>query len=222
MQRHRRLLVSAALLTPLFVVGTVAAIDAGTTTNTTTTPSSNETKTLSTEEKQALTQRVTQRKDAMKTKLAAAEQQKIQSKCKSAQGVIAPLANGLETAHSKREQAYGGVIARLAMLLNKLKAQNVDTTKLQSEIDALKAQYAQYQADMTTYKQAVTDLKSMDCASDPAGFKASLDSARAALAKVQTDAAGIKLYVKDTVKPTLQTLRNQLGGSATENTGSNQ
>ena len=218
MQRHRKLLVSAALLTPLFVVGTVAALETSTTTTTkSSTQSSAETTTLSTEEKQALTQRLTQRKDALKTKLAAAEQQRIQTKCKNAQGVIAPLANGIETAHTKREEVYGGVIARLATLVGKLKAQNVDTTKLQSEIDALKTQYTQYQTDMTAYKQAVTDLKSMDCVSDPAGFKASLDAARTALAKVQTDAAGIKTYVKETVKPTLQSLRTQL-----ESSGGNQ
>lgn len=209
-----------AVLTPVFLIGTVLAVeDPGqtTTTNTTTSetkPESTTTttpKTLSAEEKQKLAERLQKRKEELKTKLTTVQQKRLQTRCKASQGLIQKVSgrqNGLETSRTK---VHANLVDRLTKLETKLADKNLDTTELKAQITELQAKIATFKTDLEAYKTAVADLGQMDCEADPTAFKASLDSSRTALQKVHDDAAAIRAYVKDTIKPTLQKIRAQLG-----------
>ena len=51
----------------------------------------------------------------------------------------------------------------------------------------------------------------MDCESDPSGFSTLLNDIRASRETVAQDSAAIRNYIKDTLKPTLQEIRNTIG-----------
>jgi chromosome segregation ATPase len=220
MKTRYRAVLSAIIVVPLLFAGPVAAIE-----NNSTTPSNsgsgssshdkvavNETATpsQSVDDSASLQKRLDNRKNELKVKLTAVEQQKIQLKCKASQGNISSLKGRINGIETSRTNVHRELVDRLTKLGDKVKAQNVDITELQKEIDALKSQISTFDTDLAAYKQAVSDLTAMDCAKDPTAFKASLLAARAAHDKVAIDAKNIRSYVNDTIKPTLQQLRKQL------------
>jgi hypothetical protein len=73
---------------------------------------------------------------------------------------------------------------------------------------------------LATYTQTISDLGSMDCVTDPLGFKATLESARTQRDLVAKDAAAIRSYLTDTIKPTLQEIRTSLDAADATTEGS--
>lgn len=163
-----------------------------------------------------LKKRLEERKARLKTKLTILEQNRLQNRCQNSQGKFSSLNGRIKGIETSRTQVYGALIDRLTALESRLETHGADTTKLQADIDALKAKIETFNTDLAAYKQTVADLAAMDCKADPAGFKASLETARAALQKVKQDAADIRTYVNETVKVTLKDIRSQLEGTKTE------
>ncbi len=158
-----------------------------------------------------LLRRLTDRKTSLKTKLTTAEQSRIKLKCVPSQtGSIKSLSGRIKGIETSRRQTHKNLLSRLDKLVEKLKVKNVDTTELEAEIVVLKTKIATFDADLVLYKQAITDLKSMDCVADPVSFKASLETARTLKQTVATDSESIKSYVNDTIKPTLKIIRTAL------------
>jgi hypothetical protein len=77
----------------------------------------------------------------------------------------------------------------------------------------LQAKITVFNTDLTTYKQALSDLKLVDCATDPAAFQAALLTARASHDTLVKDSGDIKTYVQGTVKPTLTAIKTTLEAS---------
>lgn len=221
MKSRITLAITTGLLLPIFLVGPVFAVSDGTngstptTTDTTktedTTTTTAEDKPLTTDEKKSMDDRILQRKTEAKLKLTTVEQKRIQTRCKASQTVLLPIGKKIDTIHGNRTKVYTNLTDRLIKLEVKLAAKNVDTAELKSEITVLQNKIKTFDTDLTTYNQLVSDVRKMDCATDPAAFKASLEAARASLVKVHADAADIRAYVKDTIKPTLKAIRDKLG-----------
>ncbi len=214
MKTRTRIIVGAILASPLLLAGTVIAHEVSNGTHShsgqvaqATTEESQE---MSAEDKAALLKRLEERKTALKTRLTATEQQRLKSKCKASQGNLSSLKGRIKGIDTSRANVYRELVERLTKLSGKLKENGVDTAQLDSQIDELKTKIETFKTDLAAYKQAVSDLADMDCVQDPTAFKASLETARTAREKVNADAAAIKAYVKDTIKPTLQQLRSTL------------
>lgn len=209
-----------SLLLPVALVSSVFAQEQTTTTTkpeaTTTTPAP-----LTDTQKKAMQDRLQQRKDALKLKLTTVQQKRLQSRCKSAQGKLtseAAKVNGIATSRTK---VHANIIDHLTSLETKISAQGLDTTALKAQIATLQTKITVFTTDLALYKDAVNDLAAMDCAADPTAFKASLESARTARAKLREDGAAVHAYIKDTIKPTLATLRAQLEAKKTSTEGTN-
>lgn len=165
-----------------------------------------------------LLERLSTRKTELKIKLSKVEEERIKVKCKIAQtGSVSSLSGRIKGIETSRNEVHTNLLDHLTKLVAKLKAKDVDTTKLEAEIVELKAKIATFKADLAKYRQAVIDLKAMDCVSDPSAFKASLESARALRETVIKDATAIKTYVKETIKPTLQEIKAALEAKETDN-----
>ncbi len=223
MRKFARALLAVAVVTPL-LAGNVAMAVEGSSNSSSTTSTSNSSSSsssadtpLTEQQKTELAKRLSDRKTELKTKLTTAETAKIKGKCTTSQGVISSLGQRIKGIETSRTEVYNNVIDNLTKLSTKLKAKNIDTTTLDTEITTLKAKVATFNTDLTAYKQAVTDLKNMDCVSDPTAFKASLEAARTAREKVSKDAADIRTYLKDTVKVTLKDLRSQVEAKESTN-----
>lgn len=213
MKTHLRVALSAIIITPLLVVGVARAVEHDTATN--------QPATLSTEDKTAMQARLLKRKADLKTRLTNAEESKLKLKCKASQGHLSSLKGRIKGIDTSRNNVYRELVERLTKLQGKLNEQGVDTAALQTEIDALNTKITAFKITLADYKQAVSDLADMECATDPAAYKASLESARAAREKIILESAAIRAYVKDIIKPTLQQLRQQLDTTKKTTEGTN-
>lgn len=215
MNKISKLALSVAVSLPLLGVGVVFAEDTPTANTTTSqaaqTTQSSDGQTKSEETKKAeLKSQFEKRKTALKAKLTTAQQKRIKERCKNAQTLISKLDARDAKTQQGRLAAYDGVVTKLTNLETKVAAQGVDTTSLKAQITALQAKVANFKTDMEAYRFAVSDTASMSCTTDPAAFKASLAASREDFAKIKADAADIRMYLKDTIKPTLAAIRTEL------------
>ena len=126
--------------------------------------------------------------------------------------------NNLKSAVSKRQGNYKTVSSKLQELEVKLEAASIDTTNLKAAIAEVDAKAAAIAQAATDYQTALTDLASMDCVTDPTGFKAALSAAREKRAVVLADVQALKDYINANVKELLKTLRGQLEATKTNST----
>lgn len=223
------LVMGIALIVP--GVASVEAVSNTTTevTNSTTTTSTDSTSstpsttstTQTAQQKQQLEDRIKSRISSLKITINNAQKAKIAERCTAAQNKLDALKKKLNNAHSNRTQAYSGVSTRLTALSEKLKAQGIDTTTLDTDIKALNTKVETFNTDLAAYTQAIEDAIAVDCKTDPTAFQASLEAARKQLDVVRTDAQAITDYVKNTIKPLLETLRQQLEAKETTDEGGN-
>lgn len=218
MKRLLALGMSTILALPVLSIAVVRAQETTQTTNTTTTkPETSPEPTPA--EAEALAERVAKRKAELKTRLTSAQKLRLQNKCKAAQGLVSSVRGRIKGLETSRGQVYGNILDRLTGLSEKLKNKGANTDELNADINTLQEKINTFNADLATYKQAVSDLADMDCKTDPDGFKASLEAARAALQKVKDDGLAIRGYLNDTIKPLLKTIRAELEANNAE--GSN-
>jgi hypothetical protein len=174
------------------------------------------TDTTTTTQKEALREKLEKKKAELSIKLDEAEKQRIASRCSSAQGKVKSLSENVSGRVKVRQQAYLKLVEKLEALVPKLQAQGVDTAALESQIDVLKEKIAKFDADLALYRDGISDLKDVDCTTDPEAFQAALQAARTLRDALVDDALDIRNYVNNTIKETIKTIRQQL--SAQEST----
>ncbi len=172
---------------------------------------------LTEDQKLQLTERAAQRKTAAKTKLTAAQERKIKTACAPAQGKVSAAVTRATAIQANRTKIHDSLLARLSETEKKIATAQVDTAELTAQIASLREKITIFQTDSAAYIQALNDTKDLNCASDPAGFKASLEAARAGLPKVQADAVAVRTHISDNIKPVLATLKVQLAAKQGEN-----
>lgn len=154
--------------------------------------------------------RVKKLKEVQKIRLSTTEKKKIQEKCQASQGKVSSVGSRLKGVETSRGEVHKNILNRLNTAVAKLKEKGVDTTQLEADITTLSGKIDTFNTDLASYKQSVSDLKALDCKTDPEGFKAALQTARANLEKVRTDADAVHAYLKDTLRPLLTSLKKQL------------
>lgn len=212
-----KLTLMSLLLAPVFIFAAGAAVaqspDAPVPTDNDTASPSRE---AEVQNQPALAERLAKRKAALKQRLTFAEQNRLKLGCRAAQGRLRSVEvrlNGIET---RRHTAYENLTNRLTGLSEKLADKGIDVTVLNQQLTELQAKIADFDANLAEYKQAVADLTAMDCQADPEAFKASLEAARTARAETVQAARSVNQYLKETIKPTLQTIRSNLAETENE------
>lgn len=225
MKDRLRMLVSILVLSMFCVFGNLGLATAreaeaeDTTTATTQTRETTSTDST-TETENEVEARIEKHKSELKTKLTTAKQNSIKSKCKASQGKVSSISGRIKGLETSRTQVYKNLTTRLTTLSQKLKDKGVDTTDLNAQIAELSTKIDTFNTDLTAYKQAVSDLETVDCVSDPTAFQASLEAARTARTKTADDAKAVRAYLNDTIKPTLKTIRQTLESTTkTEDNG---
>ena len=213
----KRLTLSVAAL-GLLVIAPMASAETNDTTTNITAASSSVAESESANDIKERTFRLERGKIELKVKPDAKEVEGIKSKCKPAQLKVKDVGDKTELRVKDRSRAYAEVATKLSETVAKLKAKGVVTTTLEQEIVLLNTKIALFATDLVTYKTALSDLKLHDCVTDPTGFKAFLETARTAHTKLIADAADIKAYIKNTIKPTLLEIRTALEAQEKVNT----
>lgn len=205
----KRLLLGVVLSGMLVVSVPVSAVTSETN-NSQTTQSTTPT-TTSLEDKKAaaekLKARIQERKAAVKTKLTNAEIQKLVTNCSASQVKINTFVEGRFKNDTPYQAKYEAYIKRLENLSAKLKQNNIDTTELDAQIVVLKQKYETFKTSVTNFRTAVADAKEVDCKTDPAGFKASLEDARAKAVLVKQANKDLETYARTTTKATLEKIK---------------
>ena len=136
-----------------------------------------------------------------------AEIQKLVTRCAPSQIKINTFLQGRYKNDKPYQARYEAYINRLDKVSAKLKQNNVDTTELDSQIVVLKQKYEVFKNAVETFRTAVGDAKSMDCKTDPTGFKVALEDARAKAVLVKQANQDLDTYAKTTIKATLEKIR---------------
>lgn len=171
--------------------------------------------------KKNLEERINARKTELKTNLNTAKQAKIKTKCQASQSLINKLSEKASAAKSSRDEIYNNMTKNATKLSDRLKESGQDTTKLDANIAELNTLIDKFKLDLKDMRQAAQDLTDMDCKTDPSGFYTSLEGLRAKRELVAQDSAAIKDYIKNTLKPTLQEIKNSIGQTNQESQGAN-
>lgn len=197
------------LALPIFY-STIIFAEESTSTNPTTMTTANETEDSPKPDDKSLLERLEKRKTEHKTKLSTLEKTRIKSKCQASQGLVSSVKGRIKGIETSRTNVHKNIVEKLTTLSIKINNKGVDASELDDNIVTLQAKIDVFKTNLAAYKQSVIDLEAMDCKIDPDGFKASLEAARAAQAKVKSDSEDIKSYIKDVIKPLLKSLRAQI------------
>lgn len=154
--------------------------------------------------------RVESLKAKLKTKLDDLTKKKIELKCKGAQGLVEGNEKSVNAAQANRSKAYDKIFIAVQRFIDKRKAEGKDTTALEAALTTAKAKNDALNKAFTDYKATIVDLRKMDCATDPTGFKSLLDTARTQREAVRTAAQAVHDYIKSTLKPEIAKLRTEI------------
>jgi chromosome segregation ATPase len=176
---------------------------------------------LTDEEKaQKLQERITAAKEKALSKINANQEKRLAGICKASQTLIEKIQLNTSTFIENRQSKYATVNSKLTELSDKLAAAGADVTELNAAISEMETKYNTNEVIINDYATSLNDLTSIDCASDPSGFKAILESTRMQRKDILTQTSTIRTYINDTIKPILQGIRNSLQ-PATEGEGTN-
>lgn len=150
-----------------------------------------------------LQQRIDQRKAEQPTPLSPQDTQRITSGCVQVQGKIRTLQSDTATMLDTHAKTYGTIDARLWVAIGSLKFANQDTFQLQKERQNFSDKADAFNALGTNYKQTLDDAVVMNCAADPAGFRAVVVTAQNYYASLKAQSVENRDYIVNTVKPTL-------------------
>lgn len=153
------------------------------------------------------TQRINERKAKATAKLTAAQQRRIQARCKAAQVKLGTLSTKGQAVQTKQVTRYADITTKLEAVATAAKSNGADVTELTAQIAMLQEKSTALIESFNTYINSVDDSAVLDCIGDPVAFKASLDSGRAGLKELRSQSAEIRAYLKDTIRPTLTALK---------------
>lgn len=201
---------ASSLFTLMLLLAVSPTALAHTTTGTDSDHAHTASETTSAKPTKTLAQRVEENKAKQTTKLTAQQEANLKTKCTLAQTKSTVLAKKVTDNDVVRGKAYKKISASLETLTAKLEAADYDATTLEDQQTMLAGLIKTYQTDTAAYKQFLADINEIECVTDPAGYKATLEAARLQRAVVNKDAVAIRTYINDTVKPALKVAQTEL------------
>lgn len=219
MKKHIILMISLLLITPLIAVGSLGAV-ANEDGSTSSRPAEGEVTVTNTPEqpgeatdKAKIEERVEKRRKDRNFRIPFAEQVKVKERCKNSQGKLSSLSGRIKGIETSRTKRHANLLDRLNKVAETLKQKDIDTAELEAQITVLKTHFTGFDSELAAYKLVVSDLALMDCQPSPVGFRASLEVARESRTKTLQSSQAVKVYLRSTIKPTLQQLRSQVNAS---------
>jgi DNA repair exonuclease SbcCD ATPase subunit len=164
--------------------------------------------TNSTSVSQEVFKRIEERKTRLKTKLDSAQTKRLTERCTAAQDKIQQIIDKSVKKNDDAQKTYEAYINRLQELDQKLADNGTKSTELLQEIATLKEKYAALASASSTFQNALSDGKTLDCKKDPTAFKAAVDDARSQAEIIKKTRQDLWQYVHQKVIPTLETLKH--------------
>lgn len=143
--------------------------------------------------------------------------QRVATRCASAQDLIQAAITRSTAIKTNRTTLYNKISAKLNSIVTRLAAAEIESSQLQGHATELSAKTDAFFADLELYHTALDDAAAIDCVEDTEGFLLALEEARSLHEQLKTAAEEIKLYVRDTVIGTLNSIRSTLPASTDAN-----
>lgn len=169
-----------------------------------------QTPTIPSDSNSELTARVEARKAKYKTRLNNDEAAKLSGRCVGAQQKLVGIGKKFGENDTPLRAKYDAYSARLEKIAQKAEARGIDTTDLKNNKDTFNKQYQAMIAAVNEFNVSISDLQSVDCRTNPTAFKATLESARAALAEVQTARSELAKLAKGPLQDSIKAIKTNL------------
>jgi len=176
----------------------------------------------STSNREEALQRVEQRKADRHLKLSDNRERVLINKCENAQTRLTSLAGRVEAAGQRRNMAYSSFSEKLHGFESRLNEASVDVTDLIGVLSAYDAMVSALELQFAEYVQAINDLTTLDCTTDPEGFQATLESARELVSQIKDEVKAVHDYLRGEVRQafttTMQSFNNSENGDGDSST----
>jgi uncharacterized coiled-coil protein SlyX len=160
--------------------------------------------------------RLEEYKTKLTKRISEVEEKKIAGVCKNSQQKIEKVHTAVSSTIVKRKEKLDAIIQKLKALQLKVQETSIDTTPINNAITTLQGKSTELSTGFEEYQLILDDSAKIDCETDPQGFKASLEAARAKRIEVRALSTEIKTYVTDNVKPLLNQIKTTLAQSTVE------
>ncbi|CAN5714871.1 hypothetical protein BH23PAT2_BH23PAT2_04150 [soil metagenome] len=155
-------------------------------------------------------QRLEQRKAERSVQFEEREQQRLEQRCTGAQSRLRSGQQPLSDAFENRTKTYEKIDGRLWTIIGQLKLADKDTFPLEQTRSRFVDLTDSFKATATQYTQTYDDLLVINCAADPVGFKALLETARIYDGRIRQQSLEIRTQLIDDTKQTLSALGDDL------------
>jgi predicted nuclease with TOPRIM domain len=159
--------------------------------------------TVVTDTKTTVTERLTQRRSELGT-LSGVETARLKERCGAAQTKLIPFTEKVIENNQNYQTKYTAWIGRIQNSGSTLLSDGKDTAELEKQLTQLGQKYQIYKAQFDQLAETLSDLQSVDCKNDPAGFKGTLKDIRTQYMTMLDDRKDVTNYVRDTIVPTLK------------------
>jgi hypothetical protein len=109
-----------------------------------------------------------------------------------------------------RIQKYQIVSDKLTDLIQRLKAEKIDTKSLEATQTVLDSKIKKYTSVQDNYSSSITKTKTSTCTKPENEFKSSLQESQNSLKTVKESGKDLQDYVQKTVRPEVQKIRDQI------------
>jgi len=177
-------------------------------------PTSAESVSDKTSEKQKA--RIEEYKSKATERLTSIQEKKLAGVCRVSQQKLEKVQSTTADTVQKRQEKLSSISERLKELSTKLKKASVDTAELDAMVDNLEIKTAEMVTAFGEYQQMLEDSSTVDCVTDPVGFKASIEATRAKRAEIRASSEATKIFIQDSVKTIMEQVKASLAQPATE------
>lgn len=147
---------------------------------------------------------------AQKATTALAKTERKKAHCTRVTTRVNDLTTRLTGDEPKRQSHYQKVIDRLNTIIAKVEAANINADKLKSDVASLTSKKTAWQAEYTTLLSKLNATKKFACGQSEGQFVQAVKDARAQRQTMHNTNMDFWNFVKNTVKPDIQSIRGQL------------
>lgn len=133
-------------------------------------------------------------------------------RCEAARAKTTEQLKKFDGMKSEQDAKYARFMAKLQVLINKLKGDGVDVTQLEEDKASLNVLTTELSNELGKYADSVEAVQVLapNCSSDQAAFKKALQAARTQMTVVRTKAQAIRTFITRTLQPDLKEARAEL------------
>lgn len=172
-----------------------------------------EDKALAVEERKA---QIEERRQQFQDKFQDRKEKMDERRCKNIETRVDSRLKRYENDQQMLENVYGNMQARFARLVARLDSAGADTAKLKADLGTLDSMIEKLYGDHAAFMESLKTTRSSACGQSEGEFKGKLGEARNVLPRIKEQRAEIREFFKTTIKPDLETIRQQLESEKTE------